>query len=440
MDLLKLFRQYPLISTDTRSILPGSIYFALKGERFDGNVFVEDALRQGAAYAVSDRRDLSGHSRVVVVEDTLTALQDLAAAYRATFDVPVIGLTGSNGKTTTKELLVSVLGRQYKVHATRGNLNNHIGVPLTLLEMPADTEIAVIEMGANHPGEIALLSKIADPRIGIITSIGKAHLEGFGSLEGVARSKSELFAHIGAYEEGCIIYQEGYELLAPYVKGGGVRLPVSSHAFQWRGVQHKIVVERVFPDILFGWHSGNMLSPLQVGSDLFGMYNLQNIELAMAAGIYLGMTPEQVAGGISAYVPSNNRSQQIDWRGNRVILDAYNANPSSMQAALEVFAALPGDRKVLVLGSMKELGDHSLAEHARILDWIDRHEWSGVMLVGDEMCAADTSGHYQHYSDAAALARALEADPPADAVILVKGSRSNKLESAFVTPGGQTSI
>lgn len=439
MDLLALFRQHPFISTDTRSIRPGSIYFALKGERFDGNAFVEDALGQGAAYAVSDRQDLSGHARVVVVEDTLSALQDLAAAYRATFDVPVIGLTGSNGKTTTKELLVSVLSRRYKVHATRGNFNNHIGVPLTLLEMPADTEVAVIEMGANHPGEIALLSKIANPQVGIITSIGKAHLEGFGSLEGVARSKSELFAHVRACK-GCIIYQEDYELLAPYVKGGGDRLPVSGHAFYWGGVEHKITVCRVFPDILFDWYSeGAGSSSLPVGSGLFGMYNLQNIELAMATGVYLGLTPMEVADGISAYVPSNNRSQQIEWQGNRVILDAYNANPSSMQAALEVFAALPGDHKILVLGSMKELGDYSSTEHARILDWIGRHVWSRVILVGDEMCAADADGRYEHCGDAVALAAGLEPDPPTGALILVKGSRSNKLESAFVTQDGQTS-
>lgn len=415
--LYKLFRQYPVVVTDSRQVKPGSIFFALKGENFNGNRYAQAALEAGAMCAVVDERQYSADHRCLLVDDVLSTLQQLARFHRRQLTIPFIGITGSNGKTTTKELIARVLSSKYKTCFTQGNLNNHIGVPLTLLSVTADDEMAVVEMGANHPGEIADLCAIAEPDSGLITNIGRAHLEGFGGFEGVVKTKTELYNHLrnnggsafvnGAnplliqHSEGIkrITYGNGQADITGHLLPGG---PKISLAFEH---QHREYI---------------------INTQLVGGYNFDNVMAAIAIGLTYGVEPEKITDAISHYQPSNHRSQWLDTGKNQVVIDAYNANPSSMEAALEVFAGIESDRsRVMILGGMRELGTESEAEHRQIVRRALAISPWRLILVGEEF----RNMHNDWFANVDQLAGHLAQEPVTGALILVKGSRGNKLET-----------
>lgn len=403
------------VTTDSRSCGPGMIFFALKGENFDGNKFAVQAIEKGCIAAVSDDKANSGKENIIIVDDVLTALQDLARDYRRTFNVPVLGLTGSNGKTTTKELINAVLSKSYKTHATAGNFNNHIGVPLTLLSAPKDSEFLIIEMGANHQREIALLASIAEPTHGIITNIGRAHLEGFGGLEGVKKGKKELYDFIR--------------------KNGGVAFASAKHpkvVESCEGMERVLFgLEEYLPTAwfernkVFKWKSEGYDSG-ECKTHLEGDYNLENIEAAICIGEYFKVNKDDISEAIEEYVPSNNRSQVIDGERNKVILDAYNANPSSMSKALSSFAENVDGEKIVVLGDMRELGDFSIESHKEIISLCGELGLEAV-FVGEEFMKAKSNG--THYSSVEELIEdAGSALAFNEKTVLLKGSRGMKME------------
>lgn len=437
-SLYALFEKFSLVSTDTRAIVPGSLYFALRGEQFDGNAFAEDALAKGAAYAIIDnpsvqKDDFQKDGRYIVVEDVLQALQELARHHRQCLDIPVFGLTGSNGKTTTKELLRSVLSTGFEVLATKGNLNNHIGVPLTLLQIHSGVEIAIVEMGANHPGEIAFLCELAAPTHGLITNVGKAHLEGFGSFEGVKKTKGELYDYL-ARHQGQLFIQGDNPVLREMAmqrfgnrkgvvgavdRGTGVGSETGDKATGHRPVESreavtygsdtanhihgKVIAANPFLEITWqqraiddggspagspaGDSTGDPVTFIgshTVQTRLAGAYNLENVLAAVAVGKHFGLSDEQINQGIRDYTPSNNRSQITDTgKGNRIIGDYYNANASSMAAALESFRELTDPRpKILILGDMFELGESAPEEHRRVIHLALEAGPARVLFIG----------------------------------------------------------
>ena len=375
-SLYSIFQDHPVISTDTRKIIPGSIFFALKGEHFDGNTFAQQALHQGASMAVVSDRTLKDH-RIITVDDTLTALQDLAAYHRKQLKIPVLGITGSNGKTTTKELITAVLAKRYNVHSTTGNLNNHIGVPLTILSAKKNTEIIICEMGANHIGEIAFLCTIAAPTHGIITNIGSAHLEGFGSLEGVRKAKGELFEFL----------QENEGLAFVNVDDPNLRVLGEK-------VTHKLTYgfDSAFnPQIHFnykakegqqGFTLKDMHSDFEISSSMFGHYNATNMLAAFTVGSYFIVPMKDIGDSLSGFVSKANRSEIVNYNGCLIVKDAYNANPSSMELAIQAFAT-QYPYGWIVLGDMKELGDTSHAAHQQIIRQVNALPFSRIYLVGD---------------------------------------------------------
>ncbi len=421
-QLYEQFLKHPILSTDSRQITPGCIFFALKGPNFDGNKYAADALEKGAAYAVVDSMNLPENDRFFVVRDVLTTLQQLAAHHRQQLAIPVLGITGTNGKTTTKELIVSVLQQKYKVSSTQGNLNNHIGVPLTLLSMTSQTEIGVVEMGANHPGEIAALCQIADPDLGIITNIGKAHLEGFGSFEGVIQTKSELYDYLRNKQAACFINQDN-ELLIRQAQGLEQLSYGQSEQAQLRGeVQESpyyLTVKALFPK---GW--------LYLKSKLIGNYNFENILAAARIGLHFQIDPLAIQKAIECYLPSNNRSQLITQGSNKLIMDAYNANPTSMMAALKNFTAMNHAGKIVILGDMLELGGQSAMEHQKIVDFLQTQELEKVLLVGPEFEKTQTNALKAEKFDHVELLTdyLYQQKPLANKLILIKGSRGIKLE------------
>lgn len=419
------FISNPTVCTDTRNITPGCIFFALKGGNFNGNLFAKDALNKGAAFAVVDEAAVVEGDQFLLVTDVLQALQDLAAHHRKILGASglrVIALTGSNGKTTTKELLARVLSEKFKTLATDGNLNNHIGVPLTLLKLKAEHEIAVVEMGANHQKEIEMLCEIAQPDFGLITNIGLAHLEGFGGPEGVFKGKTEMFRHLISHKGFAFLLEDeprvhAFKNQIPHLTYGlspsadiyGELIP--GHEFvhyKWKNIDGKI---------------------FEVHSQMIGSYNLPNMLAATACGVKLGVTPEQINRAISNYVPSNNRSQ-IEKRGtNTLILDCYNANPSSMIAAIENMAVTPAKNKMLILGDMFELGDSSHAEHQRIVDFIsEKTPAAKVILVGKNFFATIDKHSFLRMNDSEEVKNWLAQNPPSESLILIKGSRGMKME------------
>lgn len=476
-SLYSLFRAHPNVSTDSRAVAPGSLYFALRGEQFDGNAFAGDALARGAAFAIIDnpavqKDGFREDGRFIVVDDVLSTLQGLARHHRQHLDIPVFGLTGSNGKTTTKELLRSVLSTGFEVLATKGNLNNHIGVPLTLLQIHSEVEVAIVEMGANHPGEIAFLCGLAAPTHGLITNVGKAHLEGFGDFEGVKKSKGELYDFLAAHRgqlfiqgDNPVLVEMAARRFGHLVKGqeqgqgqeqGAVQGAVTygpGASNQYRG---EVVSANPFLEIT--WQHGSAFHTLQ--TQLAGAYNLENVLAAVAVGKYFGLSDQQINQGIRDYAPSNNRSQIVDTaKGNRIIGDYYNANASSMAAAIESFRQLTDPRpKILILGDMFELGDSTLEEHRQVIHlaleagaasvlFIGKHFFRGSGLqtdeagmwadgvVGSGLQAGDASRHpANNYSSATFFPTAAEAratlleNPITDSLILVKGSRGIALE------------
>jgi UDP-N-acetylmuramoyl-tripeptide--D-alanyl-D-alanine ligase len=412
-SLYALFQDFPRISTDTRSIEKDSLFFALRGDRFDGNKYAAEALAKGAAYAIVDDGDVKDGPRYIVVPNVLDSLQQLARIRRQHLNVPVLALTGSNGKTTTKELTRDVLAQKYRVHATKGNLNNHIGVPLTILSAPAETEFLLVEMGANHQGEIDALCMIAQPMYGMITNIGKAHLEGFGGVEGIKKGKSELYRYV-ADHGGFIFINTDDEVLTNLLPDGIGKLSYSP--------SRSLILRGSDPTISFEYNQQ------LVHTHLYGAYNIPNIGFAIAAGEYFGVEKSKIALAIAAYTPENNRSQLTEWGTNSLILDAYNANPSSMKASLESLAKMPAQKKVAVLGDMLELGDYTIGEHRAIIQLAEELGLQHVLFVGPHFCEAGKGlpGHF--FDNLTTASQYFHGQNYSDALILLKGSRGMAIE------------
>ncbi len=426
-NLYEIYLRCGKVGTDTRSIEPGSLFFALKGENFDANQMVGEALAHGAGHVVTNNRLFEGDARVTCVDDPLLMLQELAAYHRAQLKIPVIGITGTNGKTTTKELVRQVLASHFKTYATGGNLNNHIGVPLTLLSIDSSYEMAVVEMGANHQGEIGFLCSIANPSHGLITNVGKAHLEGFGSFEGVKKTKGELYHHLK--QNGGMVFINGgnqhlVEMLGSYE--GTIFYGTDDTCF----VSGKVVPGE--DDFLnLEWRNRDGQSH-HVTTQLLGAYNLENVLAAIAVALYFKVPVEKINDAIASYAPSNNRSQKMVTSRNTIFMDAYNANPSSLSLAIDNFRAAHGDQKLLILGGMKELGADSPQEHKTILHKLLEAGFGDVLLVGEEFFALENQfGQFKYFRNTADLCLHLEAIAPSDRVILVKGSRSNQLEKVL---------
>lgn len=411
------------VTTDSRKITGGEIFFALRGENFDGNDYALAALEKGAAWAVADRAGLPENERLILTDDAFATLQQLAIWHRTHLRggrLPVIGLTGTNGKTTTKNLLRAVLAKKYRVSATEGNLNNDIGVPLSLLAMRPDTEIAVIEMGANHPDDIAKLVRVSQPDYGLITNVGRAHLLGFGSFEGVKAAKGELYKWLGSRRGSVIFINEDDADL----KGMAAGLPC--HFFGYgRNYQHAGLLECT-PEEPF---LRIRLDGEVIATQLVGAYNADNVLAAIAVGDYFGVPRREAAEAIAAFAPDNIRSQMVRTQRNTLIVDAYNANPSSMRAALDNFASVQADRRLALLGDMKELGAESAAEHRKV---VSRLVESGTdaMLVGPEFreAAAACGAEFPCFGSSDELAHHLREHPVSGALVLVKGSRSMAME------------
>lgn len=420
-ELYGLFLKHPLISTDSRSIIPGSLFFALKGEHFDGNQFALEALHNGAEYAVTDNPDIPAHERIVFVNNVLDSLQKIATVHRKQITAQVIAITGSNGKTTTKELIGRVLGSTYNTTITQGNLNNHIGVPLSILTIKKDTSFAIIEMGANHPGEIEALCRIARPHYGIITNIGKAHLEGFGSIEGVIKAKSELYRFLKNHQ-GIAFYNIDNDLLTNLSAGTerisyGLNLP----AF------YQGTIINTEPFLTLKWSTSTQTGI--INTSLLGEYNGENIMAAIAVGLHFNVDPDKIENAIASYIPANNRSQIIQTKLNRVISDAYNANPSSMSAAISHFSQMKTSSKMLILGDMMELGDFSFDEHRKILSQIRQSNIEWVVLVGEMFCKVANGGKETCFKDTKDAEAWLKNQSVENMTILLKGSRKMQLEN-----------
>ncbi len=417
------FLQSTGVSTDTRLLKPGNIFFALKGPNFDANQLVFEALAKGALLAVSDAPEMDGNAQVMVVDDALKALQQLASHHRGLMPATVIGITGSNGKTTTKELVSRVLSEKFKTISTQGNLNNHIGVPLTLLSIKPETEMAVVEMGANHMGEIMQLCRLAKPDYGLITNIGKAHLEGFGSFTGVINAKSELYSWIDDHGKMLFVNVDN-ELL----EGLSMNIPRFTYG---ESLQSDLYGELVAADpyLHIAWEYQSSQSA--VSTRMIGNYNTENILAAMAVGSFFGVDAEHINKAIAAYEPSNNRSQLVQTSSNRVMMDAYNANPVSMAAALKNFASIAGPKAVVIVGDMLELGESSDAEHADILRLITDLEFRNVYLVGplfERVYAGDDWLHFNHVDQLTAY---LKNHLIRHSDVLVKASRGIQLEKVL---------
>jgi UDP-N-acetylmuramoyl-tripeptide--D-alanyl-D-alanine ligase len=420
-DLYDVYLQHPQVVTDTRKIVPGSIFFALKGANFNGNLFAAEALQKGAVAAVVDDAAYVTGPQTVLVPDVLTALQQLAQHHREQFSIPFIGITGSNGKTTTKELVYTVLASHFKTYTTQGNLNNHIGVPLTLLSIKKDAEIAVIEMGANHQKEIEGYCVYAQPTHGIITNCGKAHLEGFGGVEGVRKGKGELYDYLRAHDGKAFVMWD-YDYLRTMSQGIN---EIVKYGTADADIEGQVVQSEPFLEVAItkGATTGN------IRTQLVGDYNLPNVLVAVAVGQYFGVPEEKIKTAIETYAPSNSRSQLVEKEGNKIILDAYNANPSSMKLAIENLASLHADNKVLLLGAMAELGDESLAEHEAIVQLIQKYSWKAVALVGGDF--NNITHPYQRFNNAAEAATWFAEQQFNGCYILIKGSRSMQMEQVI---------
>jgi len=412
-ELYTIYRQFPSVQTDTRNLQQDDLFFALKGDNFNGNAFALKALESGAAYAVVDEDIDGADDRVVKVDNVLETLQQLAKYHREQFSIPFIAITGSNGKTTTKELVHAVLSSQYKTYTTIGNLNNHIGVPLTILKIKPDAQMAVIEMGANHQKEIEGYCIIAQPTHGIISNVGKAHLEGFGGIEGVKKGKGELYDFIRTHD-GVAFAFDDYDYL--HEMSNGVKEIV------WYGTKNGLVTGNVKASEPFLSVTIKGASFDSINSNLVGDYNLPNILCAVVIGKYFSVADEKIRSAIEHYIPSNSRSQLIEIETNKIILDAYNANPSSMKVAVENFRNIHAVNKVLVLGGMMELGDESICEHENLIKLIQQGNFQNVILVGGNFKATHQSFVYFKTADEAAAY--IKQQNFKDSYFLVKGSRS----------------
>lgn len=418
-----IFVQYPAITTDTRNCIPNSIFFALKGANFNGNEYAEKAIEQGCKYAIVDEKRYANESKnILLVDDVLDTLQRLATYHRNTFKIPVIAITGTNGKTTSKELIAAVLSEEFHVLSTQGNLNNHIGVPLTLLRMNKEHEIAVIEMGASHVGEIKILAEIADPNFGLITNVGHAHIEGFGSFENIIKTKGELYDYIRDRKDGKIFidYDNTYlrniaNDITPIYYGlkddlfvsGKINSNTPYLSFSWKFSQNYHIVE----------------------TNLIGEYNITNLLAAVTVGKYFGVKTTKIIKAIEEYTPTNNRSQLKKTDRNTLIIDAYNANPTSMDAALRNFAKMNIENKTLILGDMRELGNESVSEHQKIADLVSSNNFADAFFIGENFSKIDSG--FQKFNNLDNFMSYLKEHPLKDRNILIKGSRGLQLEKTI---------
>ena len=430
-ELYAFYKQHPVVTTDSRDCPEGSIFIALKGESFDGNKFAIQALEKGSALAVVDDEQVYNQfleqpiegKIMMLVPDSLQAFKDLAREHRRQFSIPVVGITGTNGKTTTKELVRTVLAQKYNVMATEGNFNNDVGVPKTLLRLSPEHEIAVVEMGASHPGDIKTLAETAEPTSGLITNVGKAHLQGFGSLEGVVKTKGELYDNLATRDDSVIFINAANELLMNI-------LPANVHPVQYcQGAENqgqRVIGEVVVcdPFLRLRWRAGGE-EWHQVATHLIGSYNIDNVLAAVTVGLFYGVDPEMINKAIENYIPSNNRSQLTETGRNHLIVDAYNANPTSMAAAIDNFALMQVGPKMAILGDMRELGESSHDEHVAAVNKLMSCQFDQVWLVGSEFEAVDCD--YRKFADVEAVKEAIKAEPINGYYILIKGSNGIRL-------------
>lgn len=420
-DLYQIFKSSKGVTTDSRNCPKGSLFFALKGETFDGNVYAEMSLGKGCSYAIVDDASVVKDERFILVDDVLSTLQSLANHHRKTLATPIIGITGSNGKTTTKELLAVVLMKKFNLHYTHGNFNNHIGVPLTLLQLKENHDMAIVEMGANHPGEIGELCAIAEPDWGIITNIGKAHLEGFGGIEGVIKTKKELYDFIRSHQ-GKLFVNGSDELLLNLSEG------IERAFYNDDASAYSVVVSGAIPTLTLDIDVDGELKRIQ--TQMVGEYNRINVSVVLEVGHSFGIPFEDMKEALEAYVPSNNRSQIIKTSHNQVVLDAYNANPASMSVAIENFMKLDMPNKVVLLGAMKEMGEYSIAEHQALVDDLKLADFALKVVVGEEFLAiSNRPSEVMFFETIDELKVYLDKSPLKDATVLVKGSRSMKMET-----------
>lgn len=426
-ELYSLYLDHPVISTDSRNIPQGSLFFALKGESFNGNLFAESALKKGAAYAIVDEKEYVVSDKCILVDDSLKALQQLARHHRLQLNIPFLAITGTNGKTTTKELIHAVLSQRFKTLATKGNLNNHIGVPLTILSISGGIELAIIEMGANHQGEIRELCEIALPTHGLISNVGKAHLEGFGSFEGVKKTKGEMYDFLKA-NKGTIFINGGNENLREML-GSGYGNTVTYGASPVSVVQGDIVENDPF--ISVSWNNqGNLY---KVRTQLTGSYNLENILASITIGLHFGVDAMQINTGLAAYAPGNNRSQIIRTANNLLVCDYYNANPSSMSVAIDNLRAISSEKKVFIAGDMFELGETSAAEHLLVIEKATQGRFSQCIFIGEAFYSLLEQGKGLFFKTTVEALEYLKENQIKGATVLVKGSRSMKLEILIPT-------
>lgn len=419
-DIYKIYKQFPSVQTDSRKLQKDDLFFALKGNNFNGNNFAKQALEVGAAYVIADEPLPFSDERIIQVNDGLQTLQQLAKFHREQFNIPFIAITGSNGKTTTKELVHEVLSSSYITYTTKGNLNNHIGIPLTILKIKSDAQMAVIEMGANHLKEISGYCEYAQPTHGLITNIGKAHLEGFGSVENVKKGKGELFEYLNLNHGIAFVNTDDNAVMELSTNLKNV-IYYGSKGEKSTGI---ILKNDPFIEVKI-----NGPSPMNIKTNLVGAYNLPNILAAVCIGRYFKIDAQKIKKAIENYSPSNSRSQLIKVNNNTIILDAYNANPGSMKAAIENFATMQGNKKILMLGSMMELGSESEKEHAAIISLIDQYKWHAVVLVGDNF--KEINHHYINYDNALQARDWLKKAEVENVQILIKGSRSMQMEKVL---------
>ncbi len=412
----QIFLKFPNVCTDTRKIEKNCIFFALKGDNFNGNEFAPEALKKGASYAIVDEEEYVLNTKTILVEDVLQSLQELAKYHRNQCNAKVIALTGSNGKTTTKELVNAILSKKYRTIATKGNLNNHIGVPLTLLSITKNTELAIVEMGANHLKEIEFLCSIAQPDFGYITNFGKAHLEGFGSPEGVIQGKSELYDYLISNDKSIFLNADDptqLKKLSGYMKKYGFAITKNEY--------YSIILIEADPFVKI------KVEGLCITSNLIGKYNFTNCCAAILMGKYFNIPLIDIKIALEQYIPSNNRSQIIEKNGKQIILDAYNANPTSMEVALENFSTLSSERKFAFLGDMFELGKTATDEHQKIADLASRLDFEKVFLIGENFDKTDT--YLKKFAAFKDVASFLEENPlPPNCSVMIKGSRGMVLE------------
>ncbi len=423
-ELYKIYKDYPSITTDSRNCPKDSLFFALKGENFDGNNFAEKAIDQGCRYAIIDNPEKQKNERFILVDDVLNTLRSLAAYHRQQLSISIIGITGTNGKTTTKELIATVLNKKYKTLFTQGNLNNHIGVPLTLLQITEEHKMAVIEMGANHPGEIRDSVEIVCPNFGIITNVGKAHLEGFGSFEGVIATKGELYDYLRA-NNGHVFINKNNNYLQTILQD----IPHSDYAVNNLEASINGEIISCTPFVSLKWKKKNQSISHTINTKFIGDYNAENMLAAICVGCYFGIEEKEICDAIENYIPRNNRSQLTETVENKLIIDTYNANPTSMLAALNNFSRMDFEQKTLLLGDMLELGDASNEEHLKIIETIEKSNFQNIFLVG-KIFSSLANDKYLTFKNIDEFCDFIDKNPLKGQCILIKGSHSIHLEKS----------